>query len=56
MKFEFARGDCVLTDCHCVRRVVSFDAVAEVVLPCKTTEGVVERRVKHDAEVVHVSR
>jgi hypothetical protein len=35
-----------------VRRVVSFAAVAELILSCKTTKGVVEKRVKHDAEWV----
>jgi hypothetical protein len=35
---------------------VSFAAVAELILRCKTTKGVVENRVKHDAEAVYVSR
>jgi hypothetical protein len=43
----------VLTVIVCV---LSFAAVAEVVLPCKTTEGVVEKRFEHDAERVFVSR
>jgi hypothetical protein len=30
--------------------------VAELILRCKTTEGVVEKRVEHDAEVVYVRR
>jgi hypothetical protein len=34
----------------------SFAAVAELMLRCKTTKGVVEKRVENDAEVVHVSR
>ncbi len=34
----------------------SFAAVAELILRCKTTKGVVERRVKDDAEWVYVSR
>jgi Leucine-rich repeat (LRR) protein len=34
----------------------SFAAVAEVVLRCKTTNGVVERRFERDADVVNVSR
>jgi hypothetical protein len=40
--------------------VVSFSfrllAVTELILRCKTTKGVVEKRVKHDAELVQVSR
>jgi hypothetical protein len=36
--------------------LLSFAAVAEVVLRCKTKKGVVEKRVKHDAELVDVSR
>jgi hypothetical protein len=36
--------------------VVSFAAVAEVVLRCKTTNGVVEKRFNDDAEMVYVSR
>jgi hypothetical protein len=31
-------------------------AEAELILRCKTTNGVVERSVKHDAEQVYVSR
>jgi hypothetical protein len=31
-------------------------SVTEVVLHCKTTNGIVEKRFKHDAEVVQVSR
>jgi hypothetical protein len=45
-----ARGDCVLTV------VVSLLAVAELILRCKTTKGVVEKRVKHDADAVEVSQ
>jgi len=35
-----------------------FAAVAEPkpILRCKTTDGVIEKRVKHDAELVNVSR
>ena len=58
MKFEIvvrsARVDCVLT--VVVRRVESFGAVTELTLRCKTTEGVVEELVEHDAEEVYVSR
>jgi hypothetical protein len=37
--------------------LLSFAAVAEVVLRCKTTtRGVVEKRVKYDAAFVNVSR
>jgi Leucine-rich repeat (LRR) protein len=36
--------------------VVCFAAVAELILRCKTTNGVVEKRFKDDAEVVDVSR
>jgi hypothetical protein len=36
--------------------VVSFAAVAELILPCKTTEGVVEKRFKDDAALIDVSR
>jgi hypothetical protein len=43
----------VLTVVVCV---VSFAAVAEVVLPCKTTKGVVEKRFKDVAALVDVSR
>jgi hypothetical protein len=53
--FAPARGDCVLT---VVVRVVpfSFASVAELILRCETTKGVVEKRVKHDAEEVDVRR
>ena len=44
-----ARGDCVLTVVVCVV-VVSFAAVTELILRCKTTKGVVEKRFKHNAE------
>jgi hypothetical protein len=39
--------------CRCVRRVVSFAllAVTELILRCKMTKGIVERRIKHDAKV-----
>jgi hypothetical protein len=59
LKFEFvvrsARGDCVLNVVVCVVSS-SFATVAELILRCKTTKGVVEERVKRDAEVVYVSR
>jgi hypothetical protein len=53
--FAPARGDCVLTVVVCV---VSFRllAVTELILRCKTTKGVVVKRVKHDANGVAVSR
>jgi hypothetical protein len=51
LKFEFvvrsARGDCVLN-------VVA--SVTELILRCKTTKGVVEKRVEHRAEQVDVRR
>jgi hypothetical protein len=57
LKFEFllvgARGDFVLNVAACV---VSFAAVDELILRCKTTKGVVEKRVMDDAEFVNVSR
>jgi hypothetical protein len=49
-EFEFCLRDGVLT---VVARVVSA-AVAELILRCKTTEGVVERRVRHDTDEVNV--
>jgi hypothetical protein len=45
----------VLTVVVCVV-VVSFAAVTELILRCKTTEGVVEKRFEHDDDVVEVSR
>ncbi len=59
LKFECcslcSRGDCVLTVVVCVVSF-AFASVAELILRCKTTKGVVEQLVKHDAEVVEVSR
>ena len=59
MKFECcllsARDDYVLTAVVCVVSF-SFAAVTELILRCKTTKGVVEKRVKHDAEFVAVSQ
>jgi hypothetical protein len=46
---------CVLTVVVCIVSF-SFAAVAELILRCKTTKGVVEERVKHDAEDVKVRR
>jgi hypothetical protein len=45
----------VLTVVVCVVSF-AFAAVAELILRCETTEGVVENRVKHDAGWVSVSR
>ncbi len=39
-----------------MRRVVLFASVAELILHCKTTRGVVEKHVKDDAEFVAVSQ
>jgi hypothetical protein len=50
-----ARGDCVLTVVVCIVSF-SFASVAALILRCKTTQGVVEERVKHDADRVNVSR
>ncbi len=49
------RGDCALTVVVCVV-LFSFAAVTELILRCKMTKGVVEKRVKHDAERVDVRR
>jgi hypothetical protein len=55
LKFEFCLlcSQRLCADCHFC---ASFAAVAEAVLQCKTTKGVVEIGVKHDADVVSVSR
>jgi hypothetical protein len=50
-----ARGDCVLTVVVCVVSF-AFAAVTELILRCKTTKGVVEKRFKHDVGVVFVRR
>ena len=55
MLFALLVGDCVLTVVVCVV-VVSFAAVTELILRCKTTNGVVGRRFEHDAEKVDVRR
>ena len=54
-----ARGDCVLKLlllCVVVLSCSRLFAVAELILRCKTTYGVVERRVQHVAKGVSVSR
>jgi hypothetical protein len=56
LKFEccLLSSRALFADCRCLRRVVSFASVVELILRCKTTEGVVKERIKHDAELVHV--
>jgi hypothetical protein len=43
-------------NCRFVRRAVLFASVAELILRCKTTEGVVTKRVMHDVGGVAVRR
>jgi hypothetical protein len=53
--FALLAVHCVLTVVVCVVSF-AFAAVAELILCCKTTEGVVEKRFKHDAEEVYEKR
>jgi hypothetical protein len=51
--FALLAVHCVLTVVVCVMSF-TFASVTELILRYKTTKGVVEKRFKHDAEIVYV--